>query len=162
MLFSLFFFSVCVCLQESVPYITAEPTVTSVELTSADRFLVLATDGVWEQVSNKEAVQCISSALGSCSDVEVVGGGGHGDGATRKTSPTVTRRQQRSTATGSLGGGATSDALVSYVLSRSAQGHGMSLPALRALPRGPSRRMLHDDVCATVVHLTPARHQSMP
>lgn len=126
--------------QEGVPYITAEPAVTAVELTSKDRFLVLATDGVWEQVSNEEAVRCVSGALGSA--------GG---------------RRQRSTAnrTGAGGGAGsyTSDALVDLVLARSAQSHGMSVPALRALPRGQSRRQLHDDVCATVVHFTPAPAQ---
>lgn len=128
--------------QEGVPYITAEPAVTAVELTSKDRFLVLATDGVWEQVSNEEAVRCVSAALG------VAGG-----------------RRQRSTAnrTGAGGGGgagsSTSDALVDLVLARSAQSHGMSVPALRALPRGQSRRQLHDDVCVTVVHFTPAPPQ---
>lgn len=133
-------FGDCRCSQEGVPYITAEPAVTVVELTSKDRFLVLATDGVWEQVSNEEAVRCVSIALGS------VGG-----------------RRQRSTAnrTGSGGGAGsyTSDALVDLVLARSAQSHGMSVPALRALPRGSSRRQLHDDVCATVVHFTPAPPQ---
>lgn len=138
--------------QEGVPYITAEPVVSSFELTSADRFLILATDGVWEQVSNLEAVRCVSAAL----DPGANGGGSGGAaGAARgaSTSPSMGRRLQRSTV---AGGGATSDALVSYVLARSAQGHGMSVPALRSLPRGPSRRMLHDDVCATVVHLTQA------
>ncbi|CAN0489886.1 unnamed protein product, partial [Ectocarpus sp. 12 AP-2014] len=137
--------------KEGVPYITAEPEVTVVELTSKDRFLVLASDGVWEQVSNEEAVQCVSGALASASG--------------------ATGRRQRSAACRTAGGGGggsggavpfTSDALVDFVLARSAQSHGMSVPALRALPRGSSRRMLHDDVCATVVHFTPAPPQQAP
>ncbi|CAM9687769.1 unnamed protein product, partial [Sphacelaria rigidula] len=118
-----------------VPYITSEPAVTALDLTSADHFLVLATDGVWEQLSNEDAVQCVSSAL---NPLVGVGASRNAAGGSRAGS----------------GGGATSDALVNSVLARSAQGHGMSVPALRALPRGPRRRMLHDDVCATVVHLT--------
>ncbi|CBN74456.1 conserved unknown protein [Ectocarpus siliculosus] len=138
--------------KEGVPYITAEPEVTVVELTSKDRFLVLASDGVWEQVSNEEAVQCVSGALASASG-------------------SMGRRQRSAasrTAAGGGGGGSggavpfTSDALVDFVLARSAQSHGMSVPALRALPRGSSRRMLHDDVCATVVHFTPAPPQQAP
>lgn len=113
---------------------------TTVELTSKDRFLVLATDGVWEQVSNEEAVRCVSGALGSA--------GG---------------RCQRYTANRTWAGGGsgsyTSDALVDLVLARSAQSHGMSVPALRALPRGQTRRQLHDDVCATVVHFSLAPPQ---
>ncbi|CAM9922500.1 unnamed protein product [Ectocarpus sp. 8 AP-2014] len=139
--------------KEGVPYITAEPEVTVVELTSKDRFLVLASDGVWEQVSNEEAVQCVSGALASASG--------------------ATGRRQRSAASRTAGGGGgggssggavpfTSDALVDFVLARSAQSHGMSVPALRTLPRGSSRRMLHDDVCATVVHFTPAPPQQAP
>ncbi|CAM9229315.1 unnamed protein product [Ectocarpus fasciculatus] len=137
--------------KEGVPYITAEPEVTVVELTSKDRFLVLASDGVWEQVSNEEAVQCVSGALASASG--------------------ASGRRQRSSASRTAGGGSggsggavpfTSDALVDFVLARSAQSHGMSVPALRALPRGSSRRMLHDDVCATVVHFTPTPPQQAP
>lgn len=134
--------------QEGVPYITAEPAVTTVELTPNDRFLVLATDGVWEQVSNEEAVRCVSGALGgsgsgrrprsTASRAAVGGGGGSGGGGGRAGSSSYT-----------------SDALVDLVLARSAQSHGMSVPALRALPRGSSRRVLHDDVCATVVHFSP-------
>lgn len=146
------FFGVCGKRQEGVPYITSEPAVTALDLTSADHFLVLATDGVWEQLSNEDAVRCVSSALKPLGEVGAsVGGGKTG------TSPGTMRRQQRNAAGGGgsgSGGGATSDALVNSVLARSAQGHGMSVPALRALPRGPRRRMLHDDVCATVVHFT--------
>lgn len=147
---------------------------TAFELTSSDRFLVLATDGVWEQVSNEEAVRCVSAALGSA------GAGGTG-APPSDSSPTMSRRQRSTpgraaaeggwsgaTVGGTMGGvaaagaaafAATSDALVDYVLARSAQGHGMSVSSLRALPRGPPRRMLHDDVCVTVVHLTPAQTQ---
>lgn len=145
----------CSLAQEGVPYITAEPAITTVELTSADRFLVLATDGVWEQVANDEAVQCVSAALDPA------------NADNNGSSPTTTSRRQRSTAMRTAAGGgraasATSDALVNYVLARSAQGHGKSVPALRALPRGPARRMLHDDVCATVVHFTPAAATASP
>ncbi|CAM9123690.1 unnamed protein product [Scytosiphon promiscuus] len=127
--------------KEGVPYITAEPVVTTVELTSNDRFLVLATDGVWEQVSNEEAVYCVSRALRS--------------GSTSRPQRSMANRNASSGGGAGGAGAATSDALVDFVLARSAQSHGMSVPALRALPRGSSRRMLHDDVCATVVHLTP-------
>lgn len=138
--------------QEGVPYITAEPAITSLELTSSDRFLVLATDGVWEQVSNEEAVRCVSGALGF-TDRGAAGSGGRGSFAMSRPQRSTTGR----TSAGGVGGGssATSDALVEYVLARSAQSHGMSVPTLRALPRGPSRRMLHDDMCVTVVHFTP-------
>lgn len=159
---------------------------TALELTSNDRFLILATDGVWEQVSNEEAVRCVTAAVRSLGSSggdgrggDGGGGGAEGAGATpSSSSPAMSRRQRGTTGRapaeggrgGAVGGGtaggatssssaATSDALVDYVLARSAQGHGMSVSSLRALPRGPPRRMLHDDVCVAVVHLTPAQRQ---
>ncbi|CAM9461332.1 unnamed protein product, partial [Hapterophycus canaliculatus] len=135
--------------KEGVPYITAEPVVTTVELTSKDRFLVLATDGVWEQISNEEAVHCVSRALRSAS----------GGGPTSRRQRSATHRNASSGGATGGAGAVTSDALVDFVLARSAQSHGMSVSALRALPRGSSRRMLHDDVCATVVHFTSSRSQ---
>lgn len=128
---------------------------TAVELTSKDRFLVLATDGVWEQLSNEEAVRCVSGALGSFS--------GRRQRSTLSRTATAGGGRGGGRGGGGGGGGAgssyTTDALVDLVLARSAQGHGMSVPALRALPLGASRRQLHDDVCATVVHFTPAPPQ---
>jgi serine/threonine protein phosphatase PrpC len=36
--------------------VVSEPDFTSMELTPEDRFIILASDGVWEFISNKEAV----------------------------------------------------------------------------------------------------------
>ncbi|KAJ6737671.1 CATALYTIC/PROTEIN PHOSPHATASE TYPE 2C [Salix viminalis] len=38
------------------------PEVTQMRITSKDQFVVLATDGVWDVISNQEAVQIVSSA----------------------------------------------------------------------------------------------------
>ncbi len=38
----------------------SEPDFTQVELTPADRFLVLASDGVWEFITNQEAVDIVA------------------------------------------------------------------------------------------------------
>lgn len=133
--------------QEGVPYITSDPVVTVVDLTSEDRFLILATDGVWEQLSNQEAVQCVEASLSGAAR-----SGSENRGA-NPTSPTRPRRQRGAGA--GEGGAFTSDALVDHVLSRSAHGHKMTLAALKALPRGASRRMLHDDICATVINFGP-------
>lgn len=127
---------------------------TAIELTADDKFIVLATDGVWEQISNEEAVHCVSMALEPLTGTGLAGGSSFG------RSPAMSRRHRSSAtrtsrAVGREAPAGTSDALVNFVLSRSAEAHGMSVLALRALPRGHSRRMLHDDVCATVVHLEP-------
>lgn len=43
-----------------VPYITGEPEVSYRELDpSRDRYLILATDGLWERVSNQEAATVV-------------------------------------------------------------------------------------------------------
>mmetsp|Transcript_66946 Transcript_66946/g.104662 ORF Transcript_66946/g.104662 Transcript_66946/m.104662 type:complete len:429 (+) Transcript_66946:125-1411(+) len=42
------------------PYVTAQPEVSERKLDSRDRFLVLGTDGVWDQMSSQEAVDIAS------------------------------------------------------------------------------------------------------
>lgn len=52
--------------------VTSEPDHTSLELTPQDKFIVLASDGVWEFISSKEAVEIISqyeTAEESCRQV---------------------------------------------------------------------------------------------
>jgi len=41
--------------QEHVPYITVKPKVTKIELHSSHAFLVIASDGIWDHLSNDEA-----------------------------------------------------------------------------------------------------------
>lgn len=41
------------------PYLTAEPEVTSYQLQPSHKFLILATDGLWDMMSNQEAVECV-------------------------------------------------------------------------------------------------------
>ena len=38
------------------PYLTAEPEVSSYRLNSSDKFLILASDGLWDVMTNEEAV----------------------------------------------------------------------------------------------------------
>jgi serine/threonine protein phosphatase PrpC len=40
--------------------VISEPDHTSIELTAQDKFIVLASDGVWEFISSKEAVDIIA------------------------------------------------------------------------------------------------------
>lgn len=42
------------------PYLTAEPVVTHRTLSEGDRFLVLATDGLWEKMSNEQVVNLVA------------------------------------------------------------------------------------------------------
>ena len=45
------------------PYLTAEPEVVHHKLTRRDRFLVLATDGLWEAMSNQEVVRLVAQHM---------------------------------------------------------------------------------------------------
>ena len=43
------------------PYLTAEPVVTSKSYTSNDKFLILATDGLWDKLYNEDAVRVVGA-----------------------------------------------------------------------------------------------------
>ncbi|XP_066932300.1 pyruvate dehydrogenase [acetyl-transferring]-phosphatase 2, mitochondrial-like [Clytia hemisphaerica] len=45
------------------PYLTAQPDITSRELNAKDGFLILATDGLWDTVSNEMAVKIVGDYL---------------------------------------------------------------------------------------------------
>lgn len=53
---------------------TSEPDHTEIELTANDKFIILASDGVWEFISSKEAVEIVAqyeSAEESCRQVRL-------------------------------------------------------------------------------------------
>lgn len=50
---------------QSPPYLTARPEMSHHTITSQDRFLLMATDGLWEKMSNQEAVELIGKSLDS-------------------------------------------------------------------------------------------------
>lgn len=45
------------------PYVTAAPEIRTAPITSRDRFLILACDGVWDVLSNQEAVTLVKKSL---------------------------------------------------------------------------------------------------
>jgi len=47
------------------PYITADPEVLAHQLKKGDKFLVIASDGLWEQFSNSEVVQMVAEFMKS-------------------------------------------------------------------------------------------------
>ena len=44
------------------PYITAKPVVTHHKKVAGDRFMIIASDGLWERLSNEEAVNIVANA----------------------------------------------------------------------------------------------------
>ena len=45
------------------PYITAEPVVTHHKLQNEDKFMILASDGLWDRISNEEAVNVVAETI---------------------------------------------------------------------------------------------------
>lgn len=45
------------------PYLTAKPEITRHKLTSGDKFLIIATDGLWDEISSLEAVRLVAAHL---------------------------------------------------------------------------------------------------
>lgn len=45
------------------PYLTAEPEITTYQLQRTDKFLVLASDGLWDMLSNEEVVHFVQEHL---------------------------------------------------------------------------------------------------
>lgn len=45
------------------PAVTAEPEITEVTLTANDEFLIIASDGLWDKVSNEEAVSFVKNTV---------------------------------------------------------------------------------------------------
>jgi pyruvate dehydrogenase phosphatase len=117
--------------REHVPYIVATPEVRRHTLGPADRFVVLASDGVLRWMTNDELAGIVVSL----------------DDGTDSSS-----LAQR---------------LLDWILThRVAPTTGRSVTELQALPPGPNRRRLHDDMTIVVVdvraaHRPPRRHQSM-
>jgi len=46
------------------PFVTCEPFVNHVEMTDQDEFLILACDGVWDVISDQDAVEIVGQAHG--------------------------------------------------------------------------------------------------
>ncbi|CAI2163229.1 10908_t:CDS:1 [Funneliformis geosporum] len=54
---------------KSPPYVTARPEITSHKLTENVKFLVLATDGLWDALSNEEVVELVGEFLDGRRDI---------------------------------------------------------------------------------------------
>ena len=52
------------------PYLTAEPVLSQRELVKGDEFLIFATDGLWERMTNQEAVDVVAKVYETGCDME--------------------------------------------------------------------------------------------
>ena len=48
---------------QTPPYITAEPVVTKYKIEKGDRFMILGSDGLWERITNEEAINVVAESL---------------------------------------------------------------------------------------------------
>lgn len=48
---------------QTPPYVTAEPVVTGHKIDKGDRFMILGSDGLWERITNEEAVNVVAESL---------------------------------------------------------------------------------------------------
>lgn len=129
--------------QSKLPYITVEPSVAAIELDGSEKYLVLASDGLWEVLTPDEAIQIVHKF------------------GTRVFSRHF-RTQQTANArsvcacpdpTQELFFSTVSAALIHAALEKIAHRDGMLLHELMALPQGADRRRLHDDITCTVVYI---------
>ncbi|OQR91073.1 phosphatase 2C [Thraustotheca clavata] len=109
--------------KSKVPYITAEPDVIVHTVTKHDKFIILASDGLWEVISPELAVQIVANYATNAPNA--------GDAPIPSAS----------------------QALVHTALDRAASKEGMALHDLLAIAKGPQRRSIHDDITCTVIFL---------
>ena len=123
--------------KEHCPYITAQPETFVIDLTPEDKFIVLASDGIWDLLSNESVVKIVGKVM------------------------TATTRLENSAA-GSLVASAPLDndginpagAVVARAIQKICQDHGLSDKELCTVPAGSRRRQLHDDMTVIVLILS--------
>ena len=109
------------------PYLTAEPVVSYRKISEEDKFMIIATDGLWEKVSNDIAVKLIGSHLDA-----ILGG-------LQKEPGNVTSENG-------------STLLIKFALGK---GSNIALSNMLTLPE-EYKRHFHDDITVTVVYFDTA------
>ena len=52
------------------PYITSEPEITAFEIDDDDEFIVMASDGIWDELNNQDVVDIVSESLHKGNTIE--------------------------------------------------------------------------------------------
>ncbi|KAF1323137.1 Protein phosphatase, partial [Globisporangium splendens] len=134
--------------KSKVPYIAVEPSVSVHQLDGNEKYLILASDGLWEVLTPDEAVQIVDkfgtismAKLDLLLYLSIVNVLHHS--AVSLTDPSQ-----------SLFFSSVSAALIHAALEKLAHRDGLMLHELLALPAGPERRRFHDDITCTVVYIS--------
>ena len=109
------------------PYLTAEPVVSHRKITEEDKFMIIATDGLWEKLSSEIAVKLVGSHL----DAILGGPAGEEDGLKSENGSTL---------------------LIKFALGK---GSNVALANMLTLPE-QYKRHFHDDITVTVVYFNSA------
>lgn len=124
-----------------VPYITCEPDVTTRRLRQGDCYLVLASDGIWENISSQDAVEHVLE--GSVSN-----GSGFGTPHAAGVDMGITSPLAEMDIGNSPTNGA--ERIIHASLKQAAASRGYGIDGLRKLKR-QDRRQVHDDCTALVI-----------
>eukprot|EP00755_Sulcionema_specki_P007851 Sspe_Gene.39342::Locus_18979_Transcript_1_1_Confidence_1.000_Length_2106::g.39342::m.39342 len=112
--------------QQFLPYITCVPVVTKHTLSDGDHSLVLASDGLYNMLSNQEVVEVAHKGILMFADSM------HVDKSLRPDPAKM---------------------LVESALQKVASAQSITIRMLQQTPSGPTRRRLHDDITVIVVEL---------
>lgn len=52
------------------PYISSEPEITAFEIADEDDFIVMASDGIWDELENQDVVDIVSESLSKGNSIE--------------------------------------------------------------------------------------------
>ena len=124
--------------EDHVPYITAKPKVSRMDLDKRHTFLVIASDGVWDHLSNDEAAIEIDRAAKALDSTGTLGERTQGKRKAADAGPECKTLAM---------------SLIQTVMRKIADKNGLSVEGLRSLRPGKMRRDFLDDMTAVVVRL---------
>jgi pyruvate dehydrogenase phosphatase len=129
----------------SPPYILSEPEVQHITLTDNDDFLILASDGLWDEMTPQEAVHHLYQWKRSREGKAIL------TASSRRQEQDTQNEQQQKEALLSP-----SDYLIRKALEHAANEAGQNFDLVRNIPQG-KRRQIHDDITVVVVELKKER-----
>jgi serine/threonine protein phosphatase PrpC len=126
------------------PYITAEPEMYTHQISARDDFIILASDGIWDHLSNEEAVQLVGLHLQTVA---------RPDDSTRKHARTHARTAMCSDSSPVIAVITPAHALIEAVLGKVCEEKGVSREMLSAMAGDKRLRKYHDDLTVIVLCL---------